>query len=229
MRILLVAATLSEIRPFLDKLDGESNGSDHILNYRIKHIPVDILITGIGMIAAAFHLGKHLAGNRYDMAINAGIGGSYTKDLKIGEVVHITEECIPGLGAENGEEFLSLFDLELLDPGTPPFRNGRLVNENPLTTAGISKLKQVKGATSNTIHGNEKSIMKIRQLFDPQEESMEGAACFHAFLTEKVPFAEIRSISNYVDIRNKRCWNPDLAIRNLGESLNEIFTEICNH
>jgi hypothetical protein len=33
-----------------------------------------------------------------------------------------------------------------------------------------------------------------------------------------VPFAQIRSVSNIVERRNRDAWNLDLAIRELGET-----------
>jgi|WetSurMetagenome_2_1015567.scaffolds.fasta_scaffold144977_2 futalosine hydrolase len=227
MRILLVSATLFEIRPFLGKLAQFIEENDRIHHYQLKNTSIDVLISGIGMVQTSYYLGKQLAGNKYDIAINAGIGGSYSKELLIGEVVHVTEECITDLGAEEGENFLSVFELGLMDPDTPPFCNGWLINHNPINTPAIAILKRARGATANTVHGNPESIKKIQDHFHPEEESMEGAACFYAFLTEKVPFAEIRAISNFVEARDKARWNPELAVKNLNMALEDIFGEIC--
>jgi futalosine hydrolase len=227
MRILLVAATFFEIQPFLSKLDNHGIENDHIHQYQLKNTFIDVLISGIGMVQTAFYLGKHLSGNKYDLAINAGIGGSYSEELKIGEVVHVTEECLTELGAEEGENFLSVFDIGLMDPDTPPFKNGRLINNMPIDSSALLKLKRVSGATANTIHGNLVSINKVRDLFHPEEESMEGAACFYAFLTEQVPFAEIRAISNFVEMRDKTRWNLELALKNLNQVMEEVFRDVC--
>jgi futalosine hydrolase len=66
------------------------------------------------------------------------------------------------------------------------------------------------------VHGAEASIQKIRDKYpEIQVESMEGAAFFYACLAAGVPFAEIRSISNRVEPRNRDAWDLPLAIRNL--------------
>ena len=52
---------------------------------------------------------------------------------------------------------------------------------------------------------------------------MEGAAFFYACLLAKIPFLEIRSISNYVEARNRETWNLPLAINNLNQILIEIL------
>jgi futalosine hydrolase len=49
---------------------------------------------------------------------------------------------------------------------------------------------------------------------------MEGAAVFYVCLLEKIPFLEIRAISNYVDIRDTEKWDIPTATDNL---TNEIF------
>jgi futalosine hydrolase len=48
---------------------------------------------------------------------------------------------------------------------------------------------------------------------------MEGAAFFYACLAAKVPFVEIRSISNRMEPRNRDAWDLPLAVRNLNEVL----------
>jgi futalosine hydrolase len=227
MRILLVSATLFEIRPFLSKLTQRVEENDRIHHYKLQNTSIDVLISGLGMVQTAYYLGKQLAGNKYDLAINAGIGGSYSKDLVIGELVQVTEECITELGAEDGENFLSVFELGLMDPDTPPFCHGLLINHYPINSPAIALLKRVRGATANTVHGNPENIKKVQDHFHAEEESMEGAACFYAFLTEQVPFAEIRAISNFVEVRDKAHWNLELAVKNLNMALEDIFGEIC--
>ena len=73
----------------------------------------------------------------------------------------------------------------------------------------------MKSITVNTVHGCEERISKTEARFHPQLESMEGAAFFYACKTAKVPCVQIRSISNYVERRNKTSWNIPLAIHNL--------------
>jgi futalosine hydrolase len=226
MRILLVAATIFEIRPFLPKLTpmGETGGL--VSYYQFRNSYVDVLIPGIGMMQTAYHLGKQIASARYDIAVNAGIGGSYTDALKLGDVVHVTEECIPEMGAEEGEKFHSMFDLGLMDPDNPPYIKGRLVNVSPFKSKQLAALKSVKGATANTIHDNLGTLAKTMSIYRPETESMEGAAFLYGCLSDHIPCAQIRSISNYVAERDKTRWNVELAFKNLNAVLWEIFDEV---
>ena len=59
------------------------------------------------MVATAFALGKHLAINQYDLAINLGIAGSFDRNIALGEVVEITEDTFAELGAEDDEDFIT--------------------------------------------------------------------------------------------------------------------------
>ena len=71
----------------------------------------------------------------------------------------------------------------------------------------------------NTAHGNKHSINALIEKFGADIETMEGAAVFYVCLMERIPFCEIRSISNYVEERNVANWNIPLAIENLGKIL----------
>jgi futalosine hydrolase len=79
----------------------------------------------------------------------------------------------------------------------------------------LKNLRQVDAVTVNTVHGNEKSIKSVKRKYNPDIESMEGAAFFYVCMMEKIPCIQLRAVSNYVERRNKNSWNIPLAIRNL--------------
>ena len=83
----------------------------------------------------------------------------------------------------------------------------------------IDLLKKVKGITVNTIHGNDTSISKVIELYNPTIETMEGAAFFAACENNINNFLQIRAISNYVEKRDKANWQMPLAIQNLNDFL----------
>ena len=53
---------------------------------------------------------------------------------------------------------------------------------------------------------------------------MEGAACMMVAEKLDVKFMQIRSVSNYVETRNRDNWNLDLAIKNLHKELYNILS-----
>ena len=62
-------------------------------------------------------------------------------------------------------------------------------------------------------------IKFYRDAFEPVTESMEGAALHYVCLMEKVPFVQIRGISNYIGERNKQKWEMMDSIINLNDTL----------
>ncbi|HTA61305.1 MAG TPA: futalosine hydrolase [Bacteroidia bacterium] len=210
MRLLLVSATVFEIAPFLKDINASVEGTI-FSKYNYKQHQIDILLTGVGATHTAFYLGKYL-NNTYDAVINAGICGSFTNKLAIGEVVCIDTDCFADLGAEDDETFLSLEELKL--PGTYYVKN-----ENSFNHAILTNLPTVKGVTVNTTHGNTQSIEKFIKRTKADVESMEGAAFLFACNVNKNKCVQIRSVSNYVEKRDRSKWNIVLAIENLNKIL----------
>ena len=215
MKILIVSATEKEISPLLNQIGIKNFVGEHLRICKHKNNDVDVLITGVGMTATAFWLGKILS-NQYDMAINFGLAGSFNKDLKIGSVVNIVQEHFAELGAEDGENFLSLNEIGLEGIS-------EVLNETKISNKILEKIRLVRGITVNKVHGNEKSIEQVFSQFHPNTESMEGAAFLFACAHEKIPCAQIRCISNFVEKRNKDKWNIPLAIGNLNKKAIEIL------
>lgn len=233
MRILLVAATVFEIRPFLERLPmvGQQDGCLNSCHYKKLHI--DVLIPGVGMIPTAYQLGKQLGMARYDFAINAGIAGTFNKSIALGQVVNVIEDCVPELGAEDGEKLLSVFELGLADPGTLPYKHGKLVNPSPASVMpgvieAIAVLPKATAITSNTVHGNIDSIARVRQIAGADIETMEGAAFFYACFSAEVPCVQIRAVSNLVEPRDRSRWNLDLALKNLNRALWRIVEDLSS-
>jgi futalosine hydrolase len=210
MRLLLVSATVFEIAPFLKEINASVE--DKIIStHNYQSHQIDVLLTGVGTTHTAFYLGKYLS-TKYDVAINAGICGNFTNKLAIGDVVCIDEDCFADLGAEDDETFLSLEELKL--PGTYSLKN-----ENSFSHVSFTNLPNVKGVTVNTTHGNTQSIEKFIQRTNADVESMEGAAFLFACNQYKVKCVQLRSISNYVEKRDRSKWNIALAIDNLNKVL----------
>jgi futalosine hydrolase len=205
MKILVVAATDFEIAE--TKLTFRQNKSIHFL------------ITEVGMTLTAYTLTKELLTNKYDLVINAGIAGSFSKQISIGEVAAIENDFFAELGAENDEEFIPFPKMNL--PGAYSF-----INKNTISSKTYQQLKKVKAATVNKVHGNEESITKFLSVHHVDIESMEGAAVAMVCEKENMPYFQIRSISNYVTKRNINEWNVPYAIKNLNSTLIKILNEL---
>ena len=218
MRYLIVAATQLEIRPALQFFQNhfKSPGQFQFKNGGNQY---DFLITGVGGVFTAYQLGNLLSKSNYDLLINTGIAGAFDRQLELGQVVEITEEQFADLGAEDQDgSFLDAFQLNLLEDQYP-FQQQKLVNPSPLFWKDI---QPVKGISVNRVTGSQASIRKMINRYAPQVESMESAAFFYACLISGIPFAAFRSISNYVEPRNKEGWKLGLAVKNLNDWLVEF-------
>ncbi|AOM76776.1 futalosine hydrolase [Pedobacter steynii] len=201
MKILLVAATKAEIAILIEHF--------HLAEDEFMQTEAfDILITGVGMTATAFAMGKYLSAS-YQLVLNLGIAGSFDPGIPLGSVLNIVTDDFSELGAEDKGTFLPIENLG--------FGKSSFQALNNLLHPSLSGLPKVKGITVNTAHGTQQSIQEIRNRLNPVTESMEGAAVLYCCEKEGIACLQIRSISNYVEPRNKESWKIGLAIKNLNE------------
>ena len=178
------------------------------------------------MVATAAWCSRALARTTYDLAVNLGVCGSFDPALPPGAVVHVAADRIPELGAEDGDRFLSIHDLQLLGENEFPFEGARLVNRHVPALPPLARLPRVEGITVNTVHGRDESIAVAMERFRPQVESMEGAAFMYACLVAHVPFVQVRAVSNVVERRNRPAWKMPDAIHNLSGAALEILKSV---
>lgn len=220
MKILLTAATAAEIEPVRQYL---SAACDQTADNRFgrNNTYVRVLVTGIGSAQTAFHLGRELSQEQYQLVLNAGIAGSLQPSLPPGSVVQVVSERFADLGVEEKDgSFLDLVDAGLMPPNQSPFLEGILLNQ---AGAAYDFLPKCSGITVNKVHGAEHSIAAIRKKYRADVESMEGAAFFLSCLLSGVPFLEIRAVSNFVEPRERENWNVPLAVDNLNKVLRELL------
>src|SRR5688572_14467132 len=121
MRVLIVAATPGEVAPLVAGLTGSSACSPPVTTCRIGAHTVHVLTTGVGMVGTAAWCSRAMAIERYDLALNIGVCGTFDRSLAPGSVVHVVADRIAELGAEDGDNFLSIHDLQLLGVDEFPF------------------------------------------------------------------------------------------------------------
>jgi len=226
MKILIVSATVAEIRPLLQKLVFTGSEGETLQHYDYHKHTIDLLVTGVGMAHTAYHLGRQLNRQKYDLAMNVGIAGAYSESVRIGTVYQVGAEIFGLLGVEDEENYLSLFDLGLQDPDAFPYEGGWLFNSKPPVSETLQKLPVARGVTVNMIYTHADTISTLKKLYQADLESMEGAAFFFACLAEGIPFTQIRAVSNYVAERDKSHWNIPLAIQNLDKTLDRLLKDL---
>ena len=116
MQSLLCASTEFEIKPTIDFIRSEN----------IENM--EILITGVGMMATTFALTKKIANSRPDFILQAGVAGCLDEKIPLTKIVLVENENIGDLGVEENGAFKTLFDLKLFEKDSFPWKDGKLSN-----------------------------------------------------------------------------------------------------
>jgi futalosine hydrolase len=217
MRLLVAAATefeLETLQQFLEQ-QFEKIGEKH---YCRNNLEIYICITGIGMMQTTFRLTEAMTAFNPHFCLQAGIAGAFSRDLALTQLVIVREELMGDLGVEDKGRFRDIFDIALMSANEKPFVNKKLINtfsDFPLKL----NLPFVSALTVNTVSGTEATIKSREEHYDCAVESMEGAAFHYVCLQKKVPFLQVRSISNYVEPRDKSKWQIKEAIEKLNQWL----------
>jgi len=215
MNILLVAATANEISPTLKWI--RRNG---------RNLDVDILISGIGLLRSCYSISRQVALKKPGLLMQCGVAGSFDNKNPPGSVVVVSKDTVGDLGVVENGKWKTIADLGLEAGGFHPSVNGWLENTNRRLLSQ-SGLKKVKAVSINQISTDEEVIRLIRKRFSPDIETMEGASVHFIGLMEKIPFLQIRAISNYIGERDKKKWKLDLAIKSLNQTLLHLFENIA--
>ena len=216
MDILLTAATKFEIQPTLQLLQKEG--------FIINEHTIDILITGVGMVSTTYNLTTKLIGKQYGFILQAGIAGTFSNDLLLGETVLVKQDAFGDIGMEEKGNFTTVFDAGFAAKDEFPFTDGWLVNNNKMLTTSL--LKKVSAITVNKVSDSLLQRQQATQYFEPQAESMEGAAFHYVCLQQKLNFIQLRSISNAVGDRDKSRWRIKDAIDNLNTELEKLLLQL---
>lgn len=218
MKMTIVTATKMEVQPLINELGLVLVGNNKF--YSSSDDRIHVLVTGMGMMQTATHLAIYAMQNQRDLFIDAGVAGAFNRDIAIGEVVQVISETYGDFGVEDGDDFKDFYDLGFLDLKEDEFQHG-LLHPYGLSETLQNELnfRKVSSLTVNKVHGKEESIQIIMKKYPADIENMEGLAFFNVLNILKQPCLEIRSISNYVERRNKENWDLKLSLKNLNREL----------
>jgi futalosine hydrolase len=212
MHFLICAATNHEIEPTLQFLKKQPAGKNHLIR---------ILITGVGSIATTYQLLKSVQEKKPDYIIQVGIAGAFAKESEPGKVFLVFEEILGDLGVEEQGKWNDVFDLKLAE-SVYPFTEKKLINPYCEDWKKYG-LPFVRSLSVNEINTNEQRIRLLQEKYLPVIESMEGAAFHYVCLQEKIPFMQMRAVSNFIGERDKTGWKMEDAIANLNTELIRIL------
>jgi hypothetical protein len=125
MRILVVAATDTEIAPLAARLGDGSESGPRVKTYARARHDIDVLTTGVGMVATAAWCSRALAQDRYAMSppppINQmSLPGCSRRRLKNGPIAPLTNST-PG-GASAGGAWREKTMCRLFESNFAPMR-----------------------------------------------------------------------------------------------------------
>jgi futalosine hydrolase len=216
MHLLLVSAThfeIAETAQWLTNTASSHNASK-----------AELLISGIGQLKTSFAIQKQIHKQLPDLVIQAGIGGANSKD-EIGKVYVIGSEQISDLGLMEKSGFTNIFEMGLSRKDEFPFTDGKLMNpyRSLLKWTGLPILD---GNTVNEIKSAD--FPGFQRNAVPVVESMEGAALHYVCLMEKIPFLQVRAVSNMIGDRDKSQWKIKEALERLNETLISMIQKLEN-
>lgn len=223
-RLLIISSTLLEVRALLASCTGISPHT--VTGSGLYRGPesVDLLLTGVGQMQAAYAIAQTLSTQRYDAAINPGIAGSFRDTFPLLSTVQVYEETLADLGAESPDGPLDLFQMNLLHPDAAPFTGGTL-RQQPFPLHSLAGIPSAKSVTVNRVLSNQESIAAITRRYDPDVVNMEGAALFYGCLLNQTPLISIRTISDRVGLRDKGTWDIPGAVSELASATIPVIQE----
>ena len=168
---------------------------------------IRVVHCGVGMAECAAATARLLASAKPDLVILAGVAGTYTDEIELGETVVVASETIADLGRhsektdeEGGErEFIPLFQKTYHVPVVP--EGYKAVRSNTVNVAG--------------------GLLSVPVPIEAEIENMEGAAFLAVCAAMGVSAMEVRSISNRVGQRI-RSKNMEIAANRLAIDLEQI-------
>ncbi len=211
MKVVITSATSREWAPAAATISPRYGGENSPVQETFHQ-------SGVGMLATAVSLTRLLLTDRPDLIIQAGIAGTFDTCMKLGDVVAVKEEMLGDMGVEENQVWKDIFDMKLEKSDHPPFEKGKLVNPF-LEKYNLLHLPEVSAVTVNEISTHPLRMKQLLQKYNPVLESMEGAALHYVGSLLRIPFIQLRSISNYTGDRDKNHWRIVEAIRQLNQVL----------
>lgn len=204
MRVLVMTAVEAEKDAVLRGLQGDRR--------------FDVLLAGVGPIAAAVNTAKALATNEYDLVVSAGIGGGFPGRAEVVTLVVANEIVGADLGVETPKGFSSLDELGF---GSTRIQvDASLVNH--VTKALMAAKLPVKIGTVltvSTVTGTATSAEELAsRVPGATSEAMEGYGVALAAQEFGIPILEFRAISNAVGPRDRSAWRIQEALEILTEA-----------
>ena len=214
MRIIVTSATEMETESLRQTLNA---------NYSLPH-SIDYHVSGVGVLCTTYSLTKLLLYSKPDLIIQTGIAGAYNTSVELGKVMIMQSDALGNTGVLENEEWKDIFDTGFIAANRFPFTEKKLIN--PWLNKLPVTLPVATGITIDEITTDKNRIDMLKNKYNADTESMEGAPFHYVCLQQNVPFMQIRGISNYVRERNKGLWKIKEALHNTTEEIARFLKKL---
>jgi len=188
---------------------------------RVAAAHPDLLVTGVGKVAAAIGVTRALSRARSlarlpQAVLLFGVCGAYPQRhratggmvLKVGDACVVGDDVLAdeGVVTPHGFEDLEAMGLGRVGPFTT---DGETVAR---AAALLGGLPVVRGATVSTCSGSEAASAAIANRTGATVETMEGAAVAAVCRQFAIPLVQLRVVSNETGDRDTAAWRLDEAV-----------------
>ena len=183
------------------------------------------LETGVGKTAMAARLTETVLVARPDAVLLFGVCGAYPArhlerdrvGCRVGDLCVIRSDRFVDEGVETEPGFRSIDDLSLGSSG--PWHADPALVEALVRALGA---RLVDAATVSTCSGSERLSLERASRAPVEVESMEGAAAAFVCERHRIPFAQLRCVSNLTGDRERGQWDLEGAVARLASAVTDF-------
>ena len=214
MHIIITSATAMETTVLKEAISNDI-AKKHRIEYHVS---------GVGILCSTYSLTYLLINNKPDLIIQTGIAGTYNGSEQTEKVVCMQSDYMGNTGVFEDNEWKDIFDNGFADSFAPPFSDKKLIN--PWLKKFPVTVPLVNGITVDEITTDARRISILKNKYQADTESMEGAPFHYVCLMQHIPFLQIRGISNEVGVRDKSLWKITSALSNASEEIIRLLKKI---
>jgi hypothetical protein len=231
MEILIVTTSFESLKTFISKLTIVENLGKNYARFQYNDQMFDVLISGFGTSATCYHLAKAFQLRKYDMVIQLGECYSLKDKIENDQIVCLIDDYFGDLGIGTREEFVSVFDLNLIHKDASPFQNEILENEVPFLDLLVD-YRKVSAISCNAIPTSIHGIANSYRKNQPDVISRVGAGTLYACLEEDIKLIQLFYVIDRIENAAINYKMPeeksDLFSKSLETLLDEIFAKLVS-
>jgi len=203
---------------------------------KLSDIDIVLMNTGIGKVNAAHAASCILERFPVNSLFNFGVAGAYAgAGLTNGDIAIASKEILGDEGVidSRGWKSLTTIGIPLVQHGKKQYFNefpmeNRLFKKALKSTAAHSAQQKISHGpfvTLSAASGSRARAGELEKRFKGICENMEGAAIAQVCALYKMPFLEIRGVSNIAGVRDKRTW----ALKTASDNCQSAVMDIVRH